>query len=82
MPKNKTEIEHDGKSKNGGVMARIGKKFHAEMEDIKKERVKKGHTVDKTGVSKITNLITRHTLWNNIKEDLINASEEEVYTYG
>lgn len=70
------------KSKNGGKMARIGNKFHDELKDIKKERIKNGKSEDMSSTSKITNLITRHAFWINIKKDLINAKDEEINKYG
>lgn len=72
----------DGKSKNGGIMARIGKEFRSEILDIKKIWKKNGRKVDKAGIAKITNLITHHNLWNTIKNDIITAKEEEVQKYG
>lgn len=76
------ETNGNGKSKNGGIMARIGYKFHDDMEEITKERLKRPDSKKPIGTSKITNLITRHNLWKRIKADIINAKEEEVNQYG
>lgn len=70
------------KSKNGGIMARIGEKFHEEMEDIKNKRLRNGKSLDRDSTSKITNLMIRHKLWNDIKADLIIADAGEIKRYG
>lgn len=78
---------------NGGTMARIGSKFHKEIEEIQQAKLKNGTGVDPTtkkivSIEKLTNLITRHKYWkdikieDNIKQDLIKASIEEVNEYG
>lgn len=64
---------------NGGVPARIGKRFHSEIERIKTERIKKGKSKDKISTEKITNLIVRHNdSWGDISKDIINLEEEEL----
>lgn len=77
----KNNIEN-GKAQNGGRMARIGHKFHDDINEIQKERIKRGIDKEKTGTQKITNLITRHNLWKDIKKDLILANENEINKYG
>jgi len=70
------------KIKNGGKMARIGNKFHEEIKEIRKERIKNGKDPELSTTSKITNLITRHSLWKDIKKGVINIEDEEVKKYG
>lgn len=82
MARQSSKEDNGLRSKSGGFMARIGERFREEMEEIKKERLVRGKSKEKMGTSKITNLITRHKLWNNIKTDLINADEKEVEKYG
>ncbi len=72
----------NGKSKNGDKPVRIGDKFHEEINDIIRERMVKWKLTKADATSKITNLITRHKLWNDIKNSLINADEKEVERYG
>lgn len=74
--------KEETKSKNGGKPAKIGCKFHQELKEIRGERIKKGKSEELSSTSKMTNLITRHALWNSIKKDLINADDEEVQRYG
>lgn len=63
---------------NGGVPARIGKKFHTEIERIKKERIIKGKLKDIISTEKLTELIIRHKDWEKVSKDLIELSEEEL----
>lgn len=61
------------------VHSKIGKQFHEELEDIKTQRIKRGTSKEKLSSEKLTNLIVRHTGgWKIMKEDLINATEEEI----
>lgn len=52
--------------------ARIGKKFSDEVEEIRKERMKRGLDKKKRSVGFLTNVITHHDSWKDIKEDTIN----------
>lgn len=70
------------KNKNGGIMARVGAKFYQEIEKIKDERLKNGLSRERLATAKITNLITRHNLWNDIKKDIINVEEQELLKNG
>ena len=67
---------------NGGVMTRVGKKFHIEIESMKILRIKKDKSKSFLSTEKITNLIIRHKLWAQIKEDVANLNKDEVEQYG
>lgn len=67
---------------NGGITTRIGKKFHAEIVDIQKLRIKNDKTDEKTSIEKITNSIIRNHKWKEIKEGVANLSEEEINEFG
>ena len=62
----------------GGLPARIGVKFHSEMERIKRERIKSEKSEEKISTEKISNIIIRHKLWPQIAKDLINEEEEKL----
>ena len=68
--------------KNGGITTRIGKKFHSEIVDIQKLRIKNDKTDEKTSLEKITNSIIRNDLWKEIKEGISNLDEEEINEFG
>ncbi|KKN12727.1 hypothetical protein LCGC14_1013630 [marine sediment metagenome] len=68
--------------RNGGITARIGKKFHAEIVDIQKLRIKNDKTDEKTSMEKITNSIIRSDLWKEIKEGIANLDEREINEFG
>lgn len=70
--------------RNGGVPARIGKKFSEEVEYIKRKRVEKGFDKADSPLSteKITNLMTKHKFWKEFVNNIINAKEEEIEKYG
>lgn len=70
------------KKKNGGIPARIGKKFSEEIGVIQDARLRNGKSKDRVSLEKISNLIVRHTLWDKIKVDLINATAKEVEDHG
>ncbi len=62
--------------KNGNSNCRIGKLFHYEIAEIQKAMYKEKGFVSS---EKITNLIIKHKkYWGLLKEDLINASVEEI----
>ncbi len=62
--------------KNGDIMMRVGSVFHKEIDNIQKEMYKsKGFTSSE----KITNLIAKHKNWYIMKNDVINASKEEIH---
>lgn len=69
-------------SKNGGEHARIGTKFWNEIEEIKDQRLRSGTSKERLSTEKITNTITAHKLWKQIKEDTVSISEEEINKYG
>lgn len=64
------------KTKNGTANCRIGRNFHNEITQIQKEMYKiKGFISSE----KITNLIIKHNkYWSIIKQDIVNASDEEI----
>ena len=63
----------------GGIPARIGKKFHLELERIKLERIKNGKSDNKLSTEKLTNVIVRHKEgWKQIVQDLIDLPEEDL----
>ncbi len=51
---------------------RVNKEFNDEIEDIKKERLKKLIDTTETPSRKITSMIPKHKFWKRIKEDIIN----------
>lgn len=64
---------------NGGIMARLGEKFHEEIEKIKTERIRIGKSKERVSTEKLTNLIVKHKeAWALISKDLINLKEEEL----
>ncbi len=65
-----------------GIQARMGRKFHKEIETIKDKRLRSGKDKDRMPTKIITNLIIRHTLWSDIAKKIIEADEEEVEQYG
>lgn len=68
---------------NGGVPARIGNKFHIEIERIKDARLRNGKSTERVSTEKITNLIVKHNeAWERISKDIINAEEEEINEHG
>lgn len=77
---NKSKKKRNGK--NGGVPSRIGIRLYNEVEDIKDKRLRNGKSKERVATEKITNLITRHKLWPEIKQEIIDADEEEVTKYG
>ncbi len=56
--------------------ARIGEDFNKEIEEIKKERKKRGIDKNKKSTRILTNLIVKHRDWNKIKEDTIELNLE------
>lgn len=60
----------------GGVPARLGKKFHKEIEDIKKARLLNNNSDKLLSTEKITDVIVRHKLWSQISKDMIEEPEE------
>ena len=64
-------------TQKGGKPARLGFKFVDEMREIKKERLNNGNSKDLISTEKITNLITKHSSWGQMKKDIIEAPEEE-----
>lgn len=59
------------------VSAKIGKRFHKEIENIKDERLRNGKSKDRPSTHKISNLIVKHKHWKEIKKDIINLEQEE-----
>ena len=57
------------KKSNNNVTSRIGEKFSAEIEDIKKLRLKSGIDKKKKSTRQLTDLITHHKYWSAIKKD-------------
>jgi hypothetical protein len=69
-------------NKNGGEHARIGAKFWNEIEEIKDQRLRDGTSKERLSTEKITNIITAHKFWKQIKEDIILIPGEEISKYG
>jgi len=77
---------------NGGISSRIGLNFHQEIERLKDKRLERmreeglklrvSASKDRMSTEKITNLIIRHNQWAEIFNNILNATEEEVNTYG
>ena len=68
--------------KNGGLPARLGKRFHEEVEKIRDAKLRNGTSKERVSTEKITNLIIRHKNWKGISAHIIEASMEEVDHYG
>ena len=66
------------------IQARIGSNFHKCIEEIKDARLRNGKSKERIPTFKITNMIIKHhgPEWKKIKNDIINASEEDIETYG
>lgn len=60
------------KEEKKDAVKRIGADFQKELDDIKKENKKKFKSKRKPSNGKITNKISKHNYWQQIKEDLIN----------
>lgn len=54
-----------------GKLTRIGGKFNQEIEKIKQERLDRGIDKKKKSTRRLTDLIIKHTFWEDIKEDTI-----------
>jgi len=67
---------------NGGIPARIGRKFSEELEKIKDARLRNGKSKERVSTEKISNLIVRHNYWNEISKDVILANNEEIEEHG
>lgn len=65
-----------------GAMQRIGDNFKKEIDNINKERIKRGIDKRNKSVRKITDLITRHNSWPIIKEEIINLDMREQFFIG
>lgn len=67
-------------TKKGGVMARVGHKFHDLIEHIQSERIVRKKSKKPVSTEKITNIMVKHkgNHLNKIAEDIINLSEEEL----
>lgn len=63
-------------NKSGSLLARIGKYFNKEIEEIKEERLKLGMDKKKKSTRLLTNLIIKHQNWGKIKQDTINIKLE------
>ena len=51
---------------------RVSEDFDSEIENIQDKRIEKGLDEEKTSKPKISDLIRKHKLWNQLKEDVIN----------
>ncbi len=58
------------------IITRVSVKFEEELKEIKKDRINKGINKKKISNRAITDLITKHNLWPQIKEDIVNYNEE------
>lgn len=72
---------------NGGRSARVGSRFHKEMEKVQAKKLKNGTGIDKVtkkvvSIEKLTNMIAKNKYWEGMKEDLINANEQEIIEHG
>lgn len=70
------------KKRNGGVNARVGHSFKKQVEEIINERLKTGKSKDKVSLEKISNLIVNNQYWEEMKKDIINATEEQIKKHG
>ena len=61
---------------------RAGGIFHTEMIKIQGARLVNGKSKDKICMEKITNMIVKHNSWKEMREDIINAKEEEINKHG
>lgn len=68
--------------KNGGIQARVGLKFYQEIEKIKDLRLRNGNSRERVSTEKITNLLIRHNFWQDLINDIIEATDEEVNKLG
>ena len=67
--------------KKGGVQSRIGKRFHEEIQKVRK-RILFKTSLNNLSMEEVTNLLTRHKLWTQLAEDVGNIKEEEIKQYG
>lgn len=56
---------------------RVDKRFNDEIEDIKKERLKRLKDTNKTSSRKITSMIPKHKFWKRIKEEIIELPKSK-----
>lgn len=61
---------------------RVGHKFFLEVEKIRLARIKNGLSKDKISAEKITNMIANHKLFPEIRENIEEATKEEIDEYG
>ncbi len=61
---------------NKTKQARLGERFHKEIEEIKDARLRNGKSKERISTERISNLIARHNLWQKIKEDVTLAEED------
>lgn len=59
------------------IQARIGKEFNNEIEEIKDKRLRNGLDKTRRSTSSLTNLITKHSYWQKIKEEAIGLIIKE-----
>ena len=57
---------------------RIGKNFIRELNDVNKKRIEHGFDNKKLSIRLITEIIIRHNLWLQIKNDLIRLNLGEL----
>lgn len=71
-------------ARNGSSTQRIGKRFLDEADKIKLKRIelKKDDALKPISLIKITNLIVRHSAWEEISKKIIEATDKEVSQYG
>lgn len=74
--------ELNKKKRNGGVFSRVGHTFKKEVEEIIDARLRNGKSTDRVSLEKISNLIVNNQHWGEMKEDIINATEEDIEKHG
>lgn len=62
----------------GGLPARIGIKFHSEMERIRRAKKDNGTSRNEISTEKVSNIIIRHKAWPEIVEDIIETDESKL----
>ena len=60
----------------------MGKKFHDEIDRIKDARLRNGNSKNRDTTESMTNLIIRNKNWRETAQQIIEASSEEVKSYG
>lgn len=57
---------------NGNTLNRIAETFNKELEEIRKVREERGIKKKHNSIRVLTDLITKHSYWKLMKEDIAN----------